>query len=229
MLQIPLFYYLFHDNSFIETSSSPIHPNEKRNVSSFDLFLIFTYIEDTAEYRKSALFRRNYAVKDELHSFEKLTEDYKPMILKLIKSLNIYKDLDSYYQCGLIGLWEAHERFNPEKGKFSTFAYSTVRGKLLDQLSKERRFDDRHQVTVNFFAFNVIDENTIVPFEEEMLLCYCEGLTEKQVKWVTYTFLENKKLSEIAKEENVSTETVKAWRKASLRKLKHFIQSGDQP
>ena len=45
------------------------------------------------------------------------------------------EDLESY---GMLGLYEAHDRFDPESGaEFSTFAYYRVRGAILDGCRKE--------------------------------------------------------------------------------------------
>ncbi|MDF4766701.1 sigma factor, partial [Vibrio parahaemolyticus] len=35
-----------------------------------------------------------------------------------IKKLGIYQDYEEYYQCGLIGLWHAYERYDAKKGSF---------------------------------------------------------------------------------------------------------------
>lgn len=63
--------------------------------------------------------------------FEKIVSNYKPMIKKQLQSLNLYKDYEDYYQVALIALWEAYQKFDPERGIFSTFAIATVRGRLL--------------------------------------------------------------------------------------------------
>lgn len=46
------------------------------------------------------------------------------MIYQIIRSLHIYKNEEEFYQIGLIGLWEAQQRFDEQKGRFFNFAYS---------------------------------------------------------------------------------------------------------
>ncbi|CAM4144497.1 sigma-70 family RNA polymerase sigma factor [Bacillus luti] len=62
---------------------------------------------------------------------------YEGMIVNQIKKLGIRKDYEEYYQCGLIGLWHAYERFDAEKGSFPAYAVVTVRGYILERLKKE--------------------------------------------------------------------------------------------
>ena len=73
-------------------------------------------------------------------TFEEQEEQYKPLILKIMNNLHIYRDHESFYQIGLIALWEASSRFDPDKSKFITFAYATIRGRLMEHLTKETRF-----------------------------------------------------------------------------------------
>ncbi|MDP4171531.1 MAG: sigma factor, partial [Bacillota bacterium] len=63
-----------------------------------------------------------------MESFEELSEQYTPMIHKIMNTLHIFKNKEEFYQLGLIALWEANERFDPQKGSFTTFAYSYIKG-----------------------------------------------------------------------------------------------------
>ena len=66
------------------------------------------------------------------------------MIVNQIKKLGIYQDHEEYYQCGLIGLWHAYERFDAEKGSFPAYAVITVRGYILERLKKESALQERN-------------------------------------------------------------------------------------
>ena len=159
--------------------------------------------------------------------FERLVELHHPLILHVLRSVHIYREHDIYYQVGLIGLWEAQTRFNTEKGSFSTFAFSTIRGKVLASLSKENQFHDRNLTTQYDSQLDVIDESAEVEIEEDILTTYCEGLSENQLKWVKGKFIEDKKNKDIALEHGVTEQAVKSWGREAMKKLRQNIEEMD--
>ncbi|WP_078543599.1 sigma-70 family RNA polymerase sigma factor [Litchfieldia alkalitelluris] len=158
-------------------------------------------------------------------SFEVLVDEYKPMILSIMKKLHIYRDHEAFYQVGLIALWEAHSRFDEEKGSFSTYAYAVIRGKFLDYMKKENAFYDHHQGLPEEASLSLVDTNTPQAFEEEGLEVYIEGLSVNQRKWVQKRIIEDKRIVDIAKEEGVSAEAVKSWGKAAVKKMKRIMEA----
>ena len=163
-----------------------------------------------------------------MESFEELVEQCKPMIYKVIHTFNIYKDEEEYFQTGVIGLWEAKERYDPERGNFSTIAYTYIRGRILDELKKRNRIEERSAYPDEDFWLMKIDENAEHPFELATLLTYCNGLTPKQKQWVIDTFYLGLTLKEIAKKEKVSESAVKKWRKQAMEKIKENIEKRDE-
>lgn len=156
-----------------------------------------------------------------MESFDQLAKQYEPMIHKIIRSLNIYKDKEEYFHSGLIGLWEAAEAFDPEKGEFTNYAYSYIKGQILNEMNRKNKHDERSFIPKEEFWEAVEDENLGNPLEIEFLLSYCEDLTEKETKWVLYTCVEFLSVREIAEKENVSLSAVKQWRNGAKRKLKN--------
>ncbi|WP_189655210.1 sigma-70 family RNA polymerase sigma factor [Bacillus sp. HNG] len=154
--------------------------------------------------------------------FEELVEQYKPLIFRVIKRLRLYGDKDTFYQIGLIGLWDASTRFDLEKGvEFSTFAYSTIRGKLLDHLKKEARYRERYQPTGELIFLSLTDSsmgNSLDLIEE-----YGEGLTDNQKKWVQGRIIEDKSYKAIADEHGVTVDSVKSWGRQAVKKLRKII------
>ncbi|MFZ3590454.1 sigma-70 family RNA polymerase sigma factor [Bacillus sp. DJP31] len=154
-------------------------------------------------------------------SFQEVFEKEEWLIKSAIKDLHIYKNMDEYYQEGLIGFWEAYERFDPTKGAaFRTFAYKTIRGKLLTYLKKARRNEDREATLSDAVIEVMVDEQVEVPFQGDLISTYCMGLTEQQKIWVHKAFVEGKGPMQIAAEEGVSLDTVKSWRRYALQKMR---------
>ncbi|SEN36325.1 DNA-directed RNA polymerase [Mesobacillus persicus] len=156
-----------------------------------------------------------------MESFEQVAEQYTPMIYSIIRSLNIYKNKDDYFQIGQIGLWEAYERFDPEKGQFLNYAYTYIKGKILTELKKSKNYEDHTCPASEEFWGAIEDPWTTCPLEEDILLSFCKSnqLTENQTKWVLYYCLKGFSIKEIAEIEHVSPSAVKAWRAGAKKKL----------
>lgn len=162
-----------------------------------------------------------------MERFDQLVKQYENMIYKIMHSLNIYKNQEEFYQIGLIALWEANERFDPEKGAFTSFAYAYIRGRLMTELTKNNKHEERSMYPKDEF-WDIIEDPLIEqPFEKKFLLTYCEALTENQTKWVLYTCIDDLSVAEIAKKEGVSVSAVKAWRKGAKERLKGSLEIWD--
>lgn len=155
-----------------------------------------------------------------MESFDELVRQYQPMIQKIIRTLHIYKNKEEYFHIGLVGLWEASESFDAEKGSFTNYAYTYIRGLMLKELNRNIKQEERSLHPKEEYWETIEDLNSGTPLEIEFLLSYCEGLTEKETKWVTYTCMEFLSVTEIAERENVSPSAVKQWRSGAKRKLK---------
>jgi RNA polymerase sigma factor (sigma-70 family) len=155
-----------------------------------------------------------------MESFEQLSKQYEPMIYKIMHTLHIYKNLDEFYQLGLIGLWEASNRFDPTKGNFTNYAYTYIKGLFLSEMSKTRKNEERTVHLENEVWELMEDANIVDPYEEDLLLPYSNQLTENQKKWLKYTCLEGLSVKEIAEIEKVSVSAVKSWRAGARRKLR---------
>jgi len=73
---------------------------------------------------------------------EKIVLVFSPLVKYIIGRINFSSssvlDKDDLYQCGIIGLLKALEKYSLEsKTKFSTFAYKRIYGEVIDCLRKE--------------------------------------------------------------------------------------------
>jgi RNA polymerase sigma factor (sigma-70 family) len=160
-----------------------------------------------------------------MEGFDQLSTQYAPMIYKIIHSLHIYKNKDEYYQHGLIGLWEAHNNYDPQKGKFSSYAYTFIKGRLLTELNAASKLESQLSSGIEDFWLGLVDEGTPRPLEEDILLAYCQRarLSENQTKWVLYHCLKGFEIRQIAVIEHVSPSSVKSWRAGAKEKLRNAL------
>lgn len=158
-----------------------------------------------------------------MESFEQLANQYQPMIHKIIHTLKIYKNIDEFYQIGLIALWEAQKNYQEEKGCFHTFAYTMIKGQILHQLARDKKHEERTVFPEQGYWEYVIDPPT------DQLMTFMKSnvptLTEKETKWLTKACHIGLSVKEIAKSENVSASTVKQWRKSAREKLREQLHS----
>jgi RNA polymerase sigma factor (sigma-70 family) len=158
-----------------------------------------------------------------VENFEQLTRQYEPMIHKIISSLHIYKNKEDYFHTGLVGLWEASEAFDPEKGEFTNYAYSFIKGQILNEMNRNNRLEERSIYPKEEYWETVEEPNAKDPLELEFLMSYCQDLTEKETKWVIYSCVYFLSIKEIAEKENVSVSAVKQWRASAKKKLKEQL------
>ncbi|MFC0469172.1 sigma-70 family RNA polymerase sigma factor [Halalkalibacter kiskunsagensis] len=153
-------------------------------------------------------------------SFEEVLKMYQSIIKKQFVTLRLYKDYDEFYQIGCIALWNAYQNFNPEKGNFSAYAISYIRGRMMSALSKESIYSERHYYASDEMLEAVPSHLDEVPLESEFLEAYMTNLSEREKTWVYEAILLQKKSAEIANQYGVSPHTVRTWRKGALKKLR---------
>jgi RNA polymerase sigma factor (sigma-70 family) len=156
-----------------------------------------------------------------MEDFSAVTVEFTPMIHHIIRSLSIYKNKDDFFQIGLIALWESYEKFNEENGKFSNFAYTVIKGRIINELKRHHKYET-HTRPFDSAILEVKDRFTMheEAFVLENILIYTETLTLNQQRWLLQTFIGNKTISEIADMFQVTTAAVKSWRKSALLKLR---------
>ncbi|GEK35553.1 sigma-70 family RNA polymerase sigma factor [Kurthia sibirica] len=135
--------------------------------------------------------------------FEVVYKDMQPLIYFILKKLNIYKDHEYYIQTANIALWMAWKNFDAQKGKFSTYAFSSIRGALLTELSKTNKDAERF-VATNDFALNKLIHDQIDDKDhyEDLHIRYdtiCRHVTDIELAILHAYYIENYSMQEIAK------------------------------
>lgn len=95
---------------------------------------------DILRAAEEAALWKAYRLQGDVESRLRLIEAYQPLVFKLAMQVRppdaVLMDV---IQEGTVGLIEAVERFDPERGVlFSTFAVYRIRGRILNVLSRER-------------------------------------------------------------------------------------------
>lgn len=160
-----------------------------------------------------------------MESFDEIVENYRPMIYHVMNTLSIYKNQDEFFQTGLIALWDAHRRFDHEKGEFSAYAYAYIKGRMMTNLTKHRKNEERNVYPDDAFWENTIEEEKQW-LELEQLQNYCIGLTDKQKQWVIDTFYKGMTTRDIAEKEKLSLSAIKKRKAVTLAKIRENIERG---
>ncbi|MEN1937292.1 sigma-70 family RNA polymerase sigma factor [Paenibacillus sp. 102] len=143
---------------------------------------------------------------------------YEKMIKNQMKKLCLYRDYEEYYQCGLIGLWKAYEKYEEEKGTFSAYAFVTVRGYLLEKLKKENRFQKRHTFASQEILQNVCGAEVSSEVQEYM------SLLDKKEKYIILEhFYAGKKIHEIAQKLGMTYHQVRWIYRQAIKKMRAEI------
>ncbi|WP_442598754.1 sigma-70 family RNA polymerase sigma factor [Neobacillus sp. D3-1R] len=154
-----------------------------------------------------------------MESFEELAVQYQPMIYKIIRSLSLYKNKDEFYQIGLIALWDASKAFDANKGNFTNYAYTFIKGRILTDLNKTKKLEERNIYPEEEFWEMIPNSEQENPMEELLLESHCHTLTPHQRKWLYYTCVDQLTVKEIAEKERVSISAVKNWRAGARKRL----------
>ncbi|MBD1380403.1 sigma-70 family RNA polymerase sigma factor [Metabacillus arenae] len=154
------------------------------------------------------------------NTFKELLSDYQPMIYHILKKLHIYKNHDEFYQIGMIALWEAYRRYDHLKGSFSGYAYSTIKGKIMYEMTKRNRFEQHHSFGAEETEYGSEDSSLNNIESIEMVEAIAAELTINQKKWFLSYVIEGKTPKEIAITEKVSESAVKSWRRDALKKIR---------
>ncbi|MGP4082235.1 sigma-70 family RNA polymerase sigma factor [Pseudalkalibacillus sp. R45] len=148
--------------------------------------------------------------------FEKLLANFDPLIKTMIRRYSYSLEFDESYQIGRIALWEAYERFDPDKGAFPAYAQRYISGRFLQIINKKC-------VIMTHAEDHILEENNsfVVPFLDDLIVNdYLQNLSERERLYVNEIILKQGSMKELACLEGVSYETVRSWRKNALDKLR---------
>jgi RNA polymerase sigma factor (sigma-70 family) len=167
----------------------------------------------------------------EFEARQELIERYQPLVCKIITSLKpaeqVYLDL---FQEGVVGLVEAVERFEPDRGfKFSTYATFRIRGRALTYLQKQSKKPQNMSENDQFALIlqNLVDELDDDPDEYvqnsfllEKIYESIEELPEKERRAFEKVILKEEIPKEVAREMRISRSYLSRLLKRAWKRLK---------
>ncbi|GAB4074293.1 hypothetical protein GCM10028778_17960 [Barrientosiimonas marina] len=169
-------------------------------------------------------------------TFEEIFEQNKRRIHYQLHKMNIRDPHQEFFQEGLIAMWNAYEKYQPDKGPMATYFNYMIRNRLIDLMRKENRHTDLKDRAAHEFSTQLTDGNHRVsegenaqpltnasspePNDPTLWNDLKSQLTDKQWKWVQYHIIDGMSMPEIAEQEGVSVESVKSWAKQVRKKLR---------
>ncbi|APC49605.1 hypothetical protein BME96_16020 [Virgibacillus halodenitrificans] len=158
-------------------------------------------------------------------TFEQIYQQNKRRIHYQIHRLNIDDPHQEFFQEGLTAMWHAYEKYDPDKGPMATYFNYTIRNRLLDELRKQKREQDKqHTLPIHPQQEPQTPHHTAALTDlllDNHQLCnkLKSYLTEKQWKWLKYAILQDMPYKDIAIQESTTTEAVKSWGRQARKKL----------
>ena len=90
------------------------------------------------------------------------------------------------------------------KKKKVTFAYACIKGRILNEMTKDKTYAARTVCPEEEYWEMAADPYSDLSFEAEFLRTYGQSLTEKETKWLIKSCFTGLSVTEIAESENVS-------------------------
>ena len=178
---------------------------------------------------------RDYKQAGDADARRQLIEAYQPLVFKQALPYHNLQNIMDVVQEGTIGLIEAVERYDPERGvAFSLFAIHRIRGRMLDFLQKEVRSDspcmDALQDDVGAtYKENLMDTAPTVAEQAEThelvgrLRTAMERLPAKEKAVLENVFLGSRDVAAVAEDMDLSTGHVYRLQQTGIRRIRGML------
>lgn len=166
--------------------------------------------------------------------FEDIVKQNERRVHYHIHKLSLRDPHQEFFQEGLVAMWNAYEKHEPDKGPLATYFNYTIRNRLIDLIRKKAR---EQQGDEAFFQMEkqaldngnrACKNNLPVPDFSEITVGDAsiwkqvkDVLTGNQWKWVHCYIILDMPIKDIAAQEGVSVDAVKSWGRQTRKKLRN--------
>ncbi|MFJ7736858.1 sigma-70 family RNA polymerase sigma factor [Lysinibacillus sp. NPDC097287] len=158
-------------------------------------------------------------------SFEEVLELVQPMITTILLKCHVYKNYDYYRHIAAIGVWEAWQKADPAKGAFSSYIYTTVKGRIMQELTIEKRYLSNYTL-MEGETLNIIltrNESMEGGHSTELVEMLFEFLQKEEIELLQLLYIDGYSYIEIAQQLSVSVDAVKKRRMRLMTKIRGLI------
>lgn len=161
------------------------------------------------------------------------------LIYEAIKRLGLYNEKDYYYDIGLMGLINAANTYDPDRGfKFTTLALTCIRNQILQDIRKNKTkaqrtcsldlcvSEDNDLYLIDIIPGDLnVEEELINEEEKELLHRAISKLNYRERKFIKY-YTEHQTMTqcELAKSLNISQAHVSRRMKEIINKLRILMK-----
>ncbi|WP_161524637.1 sigma-70 family RNA polymerase sigma factor [Alteribacter lacisalsi] len=154
--------------------------------------------------------------------FHEVYHQFEPLIFSFIHKFRLIYDQDEYIQIARIALFEAWSRHDGDHSSFPGYAKSYIRGYLQNAITADRKNQEQNVFTEpsTFALMHTGKSEDDFSMSEVSMLLDSASLSGRERIWVDEYLLNGSSQKDIAGRHGVKPETVKAWRKSALLKLR---------
>ena len=191
-------------------------------------------VKPLARMEEAHLWQRYKADGDE-NARRQIIEAYQPLVFKQALPYRSMQNIMDVVQEGTVGLIEAVERYDPERGvAFSLFAIHRIRGRMLDFLQKEGASDSPCMDAVldeggSTYKENLMDTSPTVAEQAEShelvgrLRRAMERLPAKEKAVLENVYLASRDVQTVAEDMELSPGHVYRLQKTGIRRIRGML------
>lgn len=158
--------------------------------------------------------------------FEEMLEQLEPMISAHIRKLHIYKNHEHFRQVARMAIWQAWQKYDSTRGDFQPYASQTIRGALLDELQRTKRYEERY-VPMESESLKELRDQGLVKMEGSILEILQAYTTNLEFDLLRYYYYGGYTHEEIAKVFKITTAALQKSKSRLLARLRTELKRED--